>query len=104
MEHPVLAVHEQAARHWCAWEDAAITHEALGNPGQHSANPTRARLVLARIRTHCIARNARSQDEPILQDALGLKGIPRVLIPGGRDLSGPLLTAWELSRAWPTPR
>jgi proline iminopeptidase len=99
MEHPVLAVHEQAARDWCAWGDAAIAHETLGNPAQYNAKPTRAKLVFVRICTHCIARNARLEDEQILQNALRLKGIPRDLILGRRDLSGPSLTAWELASA-----
>jgi proline iminopeptidase len=39
MEHPDLAVREQAARDWCVWEDAVIEHESLGKPGQYSAKP-----------------------------------------------------------------
>jgi len=33
MEHPDAAVRERAAQDWCAWEDAAIAHEALGEAG-----------------------------------------------------------------------
>jgi proline iminopeptidase len=29
-------------------------------------------------------------------------GIPAVLIHGRLDLGGPLLTAWELAKAWPS--
>ncbi len=36
-----------------------------------------------------------------LRDAHRLPGIPAVLIHGRLDLSGPLLTAWELAQAWP---
>ena len=59
MEHPVLAVRERAARDWCAWEDAVIAHEALGNPGQYSAKPDKAKLAFVRICTHrpqCVVR------------------------------------------------
>jgi proline iminopeptidase len=44
MENPDPAVREQAARDWCAWEDAVIAHETLGNPGQYSAKPHAAKL------------------------------------------------------------
>jgi proline iminopeptidase len=30
-----------------------------------------------------------------------LAGIPAVIVHGRRDLSCPLLHAWELARAWP---
>jgi proline iminopeptidase len=36
-----------------------------------------------------------------VRDAHRLRGIPGVLIHGRLDLSGPLLTAWELAQAWP---
>jgi proline iminopeptidase len=101
MEHPVLAVREEAARDWCAWEDAVIAHEALGKPGQYSAKPARAKLAFVRICTHYFAHDAWLEDEQILQNARSLKGIPGVLIHGRLDLSGPLLTAWELAQAWP---
>jgi proline iminopeptidase len=101
MEHPALAVRERAARDWCVWEDAVIAHEALGNPGQYSAKPDRAKQAFVRICTHYFAHNAWLDDEQLLRNALQLRGIPGVLIHGRLDLSGPLLTAWELSQAWP---
>jgi proline iminopeptidase len=100
MEHPVLAVREQAARDWCAWEDAVIAHEVQGNPGQYNAKPDKEKLAFVRICPHYFAHNAWLEDEQILQNALRLKGIPGVLIHGRLDLSGPLLTAWELAQAW----
>jgi proline iminopeptidase len=33
-----------------------------------------------------------------------LRNIPGVLIHGRRDISSPLLTAWELHRRWPGSR
>jgi proline iminopeptidase len=46
MENSNPTVREQAARAWCAWEDAVIAHETLGNPGQYSAKPDAAKLRL----------------------------------------------------------
>jgi proline iminopeptidase len=48
-------------------------------------------------------RNAAFLDEDqLLRDAAKLNGIPGVLIHGRYDVSGPLETAWRLSRSWTT--
>ena len=101
MENPDPAVRERAAHDWCAWEDAAIAHENLGSPGQYSAIPDLAKLAFVRICTHYFAHGAWLDDGQLLRDAHRLKGIPGILIHGRLDLSGPLLTAWELAKAWP---
>jgi len=101
MENPDPAVRERAAHDWCAWEDAAIAHENLGSPGQYSAIPDSAKLAFVRICTHYFAHGAWLDDGQLLRDAHRLKGIPGILIHGRLDLSGPLLTAWELAKAWP---
>lgn len=101
MENPDPAVRERAARDWCAWEDAAIAHETHGNPGQYSAKPDAAKLAFVRICTHYFANAAWLEDGQLLRNAARLKGIPGVLIHGRLDLSGPLLTTWELAQAWP---
>jgi len=101
MESPDAAVRAQAARDWCAWEDTVIAHEHLGNPGQYSAKLDAARLAFVRICTHYFAHRAWLDDGQLLRDAYRLRGIPAILIHGRLDLSGPLLTAWELAQAWP---
>ena len=45
MENPDHAIREQAALDWCAWEDAVIAHEDLGNVGQYSAKTAMAKLA-----------------------------------------------------------
>jgi len=101
MEDPDLAVREQAARNWCAWEDAVIAHETLGSPGQYSAKLDAAKLAFVRICTHYFAHAAWLEDGQLLRNAHLLKGIPGVLIHGRLDMSAPLRTAWELAEAWP---
>lgn len=102
VNHPDPAVHEAAARAWCAWEDAVIAHESQGTPGQYSAKPEAARLAMVRICTHYFAHHAWLEDGRLLRDAHRLAGIPATLIHGRLDLSAPLRTAWDLARAWPT--
>ncbi|MFL0240955.1 prolyl aminopeptidase [Mycobacterium sp. SMC-21] len=101
MEHPDAAVRERAAQDWCAWEDAAIAHEALGKPGQYSAKIDAGRLAFVRICTHYFAHAAWLEEGELLRDAHRLAGIPGVLIHGRLDLSAPVRTAWELAQAWP---
>ncbi len=95
------AARMQAARDWCAWEDAVIAHEALGRPGQYSDRPDDALLALVRICAHYFANDAWLEDGRLLRDAHRLAGIPGVLIHGRLDLGSPLQTAWELAKAWP---
>jgi proline iminopeptidase len=39
-----------------------------------------------------------------LRDIRRLAGIPCTMIQGRLDLEAPVVTAWELSRAWPAAR
>ncbi|MDO2396111.1 prolyl aminopeptidase [Mycobacterium avium subsp. hominissuis] len=100
MEHPDPAVREQAAQRWCDWEDATIAHERLGQQGQFSAKSTEAKLAFVRICTHFYAHHGWLDDGQLLRDAHRLAGIPGVVIHGRLDLSCPVITAWELARAW----
>ncbi|MCV7228080.1 prolyl aminopeptidase [Mycolicibacterium komossense] len=101
MDDPDPEVRANAAREWCAWEDAAIAHETQGSPGQYSAKLGEQRLAFVRICTHYFAHHAWLRDDELLRGAHLLAEIPGILIHGRLDLSAPLLTAWELARAWP---
>lgn len=96
-------VRAHAAREWCAWEDA---HVSLA-PGYHP-NPRfddeEFRLRFARLVTHYWRHAAFLEDGRLLRNASTLNGIPGVLIHGRYDVSGPLDTAWRLSRSWTTSR
>jgi len=103
LSDPDAAVREHAAREWCAWEDA---HVSL-TPG-HVPNPLFEdpgfRLRFARLVTHYWRHAAFLEDGQLLRDAATLNGIPGVLIHGRYDVSGPLETAWRLSKSWTTSR
>jgi proline iminopeptidase len=101
MEHPDPAVRLRTAQEWTAWEDAVVSLEPQGTPGVYSDRERDALLAFVRICTHYFAHGAWLQEGAILRDAGRLAGIPGALIHGRLDLSGPLDTAWHLSRAWP---
>jgi proline iminopeptidase len=101
MEHPDPAVRLRTAQEWTAWEDAVVSLEPQGTPGVYSDRERDALLAFVRICTHYFAHGAWLQEGAILRDAGRLAGIPGALIHGRLDLTGPLDTAWHLSRAWP---
>lgn len=90
---PDPAVHEKAARDWCAWEDAIVPHPRYAE--------ARFRLGFARVVTHFWGHGAWLEEGALLREAGRLAGIPGVLVQGRVDLGAPLVTAWELARAWP---
>jgi len=99
--HPDRAVREKATAEWCAWEDAVLSGETGGGPGPFSGRPAVEVLALVRICSHYFSNGAWLEEGQLLRDAHRLAGIPAVLVHGRLDVSAPLNTAWELSRAWP---
>ena len=92
----------QAARDWCAWEDAVIAHEEEGRPGAYSDRGSDAALVaFARICAHYFSHAAWLGDGALLDGARNLAGIPGALVHGRLDLGGPLAVAADLADAWP---
>jgi proline iminopeptidase len=101
MEHPDPQVRAETAAHWLAWEDAVISMESNGNPGAYGNRPDDARLAFVRICSHYFGHDAFLADGILIREAGRLAGIPGILIHGRTDLGGPVITAWELARAWP---
>jgi proline iminopeptidase len=101
MESPDQAVRERAALDWTTWEDAVVSLEPSGRTNPYGNRPPAALLAFVRICAHYFANGAWLEEGILIREAHRLKGIPGVLIHGRLDLSGPLETAWALSRAWP---
>jgi proline iminopeptidase len=100
-EHPDAAVRERASLDWCAWEDALMTLDiAAGAARLADADPA-YRFAFTRIVTHYFGNGAFLEPDQLLRDAGRLSGIPAVLIHGRLDLQGPLVTPWQLVKAWP---
>jgi proline iminopeptidase len=99
---PDPAVREQAANAWLDWEDTVISLEPNGKRNAYSDRPDEAKLAFVRICAHYFSNGAFLEDGELLRNAGKLAGIPAVLVHGRFDLGGPLVTAWELARAWPS--
>ncbi len=101
MENPDPDVRAKAAIDWATWEDAVLSLEPNPKPNLFGDRPPAALLALVRICAHYYSHGAWLAEGALLRDAGRLAGIPGVMIHGRLDLSCPLDTAWELSRAWP---
>jgi proline iminopeptidase len=97
---PDPAVHDAAARAWCAWEDRLATLSGPVQPSERYADP-RFRLAFARLVTHYFGNAGFLDDDAILGRLGRLSGVPTVLVRGRLDVASPLSAAWAVARAMP---
>jgi proline iminopeptidase len=100
LHDPDPSVREQAARDWCAWEDALVVLHPSDRPNPRYDDP-RFRMAFARLVTHYWRHAAWLEEGVLVRDADRLAGIAGVMVHGRLDLGSPLVTPWELARAWP---
>jgi proline iminopeptidase len=100
LNDPDEEVRLKAAREWHEWEAATILLADPAGLPRRWADP-RYRLTRARIITHYFREGAWLEDGILLKNADRLAHIPAILIHGRFDIEAPLVTAWELARAWP---
>jgi proline iminopeptidase len=99
-EQPDRALRQQAADHWCAWEDAVLSLEEGWSPSARFQDPA-FRMQFARLCAHYFSNGAWLDEDELLDNAKKLSGIPGVLIHGRFDIGGPPDVPWLLARAWP---
>ncbi|WFE65936.1 prolyl aminopeptidase [Micromonospora sp. WMMD714] len=102
VEDPDPTVRDRAVLDWCAWEDALVSTEGVGNP--YGDRPSADRIAMVRICVRYFSHGAWLTEGALIRDAGRLAGIPGVLIHGRLDLGSPPVTAWQLHRAWPGSR
>lgn len=94
------AVRAKAARDFHDWDNASASVNVQAGRPSDGVDPARM-LARGRIVTHFFRHAAWMEEGALLAGAERLRGIPGVLVQGRLDLQGPLVTAWELARAWP---
>src|SRR5262245_29906500 len=97
---PDPAVREEAARAWCAWEDTHISLDPKHVPDPLWADPEYAK-VFATLVIHYWKHAGFNGDPGLIADMDRIAHIPGVMIHGMLDVSGPLVTAWNLHKVWP---
>ncbi|MFK0165601.1 prolyl aminopeptidase [Rhizobium sp. NPDC090279] len=100
LRDPDPAIHVKAATDWHQWEAASILVDPRETLSPRWSDP-RYLTARARIIAHYFHHLAWLEERQILRDIHRLAGIPCTMIQGRMDLEAPLVTAWELSQAWP---
>lgn len=92
------AVHDPAARAWCAYEDSCSRlrpGNAIGNGG----GP--APLAMARIEAHYMVNRGFLDEGQLLAHMPILNNHPAIIVQGRYDVVCPVATADALARSWP---
>jgi proline iminopeptidase len=95
------AVRLEAARAWSVWEGSTSKLHPDEDFIAHFDDPEFA-LAFARIECHYFMNNAFFETGNYLIENVGkIRHIPSVIVQGRYDVVCPLMSAWELHRAWP---
>jgi proline iminopeptidase len=95
------AVRLEAARAWSVWEGSTSKLFPDEDFIAHFGDPQFA-LAFARIECHYFMHNAFFDTDNYLIENVGkIRHIPAVIVQGRYDVVCPLMSAWELHRAWP---
>jgi len=95
------AVRLEAARAWSIWEGSTSKLYPDEDFIAHFGDPQFA-LAFARIECHYFMNNAFFETDNFLIENVGkIRHIPAVIVQGRYDVVCPLMSAWELHRAWP---
>jgi len=97
---PDPAIHLPAARAWSAYEGACSP--LLPSPGTVSAyRQDRMALGLARIEAHYFLNQMFLDSDALLRGIEKIRHLPCTMVQGRYDIVCPIITAEEISRAWP---
>ncbi len=95
------AVRLQAARAWSIWEGSTSKLFFDASMIEKFADPEFA-LAFARIECHYFMNNSFfSTDNYLIENVGRIRPIPGVIVQGRYDVVCPLMSAWDLHRAWP---
>jgi len=95
------AVRLEAARAWSIWEGS--TSKLFFDPSMiEKFADAEFALAFARIECHYFMNNAFfSSDNYLIENVGRIRQIPAVIVQGRYDVVCPIMSAWDLHRAWP---
>jgi proline iminopeptidase len=97
---PTPSVHMPAARAWSTYEGACST--LLPSPDTVAAfGEDRMALGLARIEAHYFMHHAIGPADDLVANVHRIRHIPATIVQGRYDMVCPVVSADELTRAWP---
>jgi len=95
------SVRFEAARAWSMWEGSTSKLFPDTNLINDFGDPHKA-VALARIECHYFVNNVFMEPETKLLDDIGkVRHTPGVIVQGRYDVVAPIVSAWDLHRAWP---
>lgn len=97
---PDPAVHLPAGVAWTMWEASTLTLRPDPALVESMAAPEAA-VAFARIENHYFMHGGWFREGQLIEDVGRIRGIPAVIVQGRHDVCTPIMTAWDLHRAWP---
>jgi proline iminopeptidase len=98
---PDESVRVEAARAWSTWESSALRLLPDQELIDEFTEPEKA-VALARIECHYFMNDCFfDSDNYLIENVDRIRHIPAVIVHGRYDIICPLMSAWELHRAWP---
>lgn len=97
---PDPAVHRPAGLAWTRWEASTLTLRPDPELVATMTDPDAA-VAFARIENHYFVHDGWFREGQLVDGARALRGIPAVIVQGRYDVCTPMMTAWDLHRAWP---
>lgn len=95
------AVRLEAARAWSLWEASALKLIPDQKLIDEFTEPDTA-IAVARIECHYFINNCFFEtDNYLIENVNRIRHIPSVIVQGRYDIVCPVLSAWDLHRAWP---
>jgi proline iminopeptidase len=92
---------QAAARAWSVWE-GATSYLLTDDDNVRRWGEDAFALAVARIECHYFVNGGFMKRESQLLDDIGrIRHIPAVIVQGRHDVVCPMVTAWDLHRAWP---
>lgn len=97
---PDPAVHVPAARAWSKWEGSTITLRPDADTIDRMTADATA-VAFARIENHYFVNRGWWAEGQLIAGIAAIRHIPAVIVQGRYDVCTPMMTAWDLHRAWP---
>lgn len=95
------AVQKAAAKAWSVWEASTSFLRQRPEHIEHAGEDEFA-LAFARIESHYFINGGFFEvEDQLLRDIDRIRAIPGVIVQGRYDVVCPMMSAWELARAWP---
>ena len=97
---PDPAVHVPAAVAWSTWEASTVTLTPNAAQIEAMSDPVKA-TAFARMENHVFVHRGWWEEGQLIAGVDAIRHIPTVIVQGRHDVVTPMMTAWDLHRAWP---